>query len=84
MKVTRRDFIVISAGVGAGLTLSQLGADLGPAKAYADEIKVGKLKSAKQSTTICPYLRRRMRPCMQHGHKDRPNCQHRRRPGSSD
>ena len=55
MTVTRREFLVISAGVGAGLTLSRLGVDMGPAKAYADDVKLNKLKSAKQSTTICPY-----------------------------
>jgi len=55
MSLTRREFLVISGAVGTGLALSSLGIDLGPAKAYADEIKVKDLKSAKQSTTICPY-----------------------------
>lgn len=55
MDVSRREFLVISGAVGAGLALSSLGIDLGPAKAYADELKVKKVKSAKQSTTICPY-----------------------------
>jgi formate dehydrogenase major subunit len=55
MKVTRREFLAISGAVGAGLALSSLGVDLGPAKAYADEVRVNKLKTAKQSTTICPY-----------------------------
>jgi formate dehydrogenase major subunit len=55
MNVTRREFLVISGAVGAGLALSNLGIDLGPTKAYADDVKVNKLKSAKQSTTICPY-----------------------------
>ena len=55
MNVTRREFLAISGAVSAGLALSSLGIDLGPAKAYADEVRVNKLKSAKQSTTICPY-----------------------------
>jgi formate dehydrogenase major subunit len=56
MDVTRREFLVISGAVGAGLTLSSLGIDMGPAKAYAAQLdKVDKVKSAKQSTTICPY-----------------------------
>ncbi len=56
MDVTRREFLVISGAIGAGLTLSSLGVDLGPAKAYAAELeKVNKVKSAKQSFTICPY-----------------------------
>lgn len=54
MKVTRREFLVISGAVGAGLALSSLGIDLGPAKAYA-ESKIGQMKSAKQTTSICPY-----------------------------
>jgi formate dehydrogenase major subunit len=55
MDVTRRDFLVISGVVGAGVALSSLGLDLGPAKAYADELKIEKMKTAKQTTTICPY-----------------------------
>lgn len=56
MSLTRREFLRISGVVGAGLALSSLGVDLGPAKAYADEVqKIDKVKSAKQSTTICPY-----------------------------
>lgn len=54
MKVTRRKFLVISGAVGAGLALSSLGIDLGPAKAYA-EGKMGQMKSAKQTTSVCPY-----------------------------
>jgi formate dehydrogenase major subunit len=56
MGVSRREFLVISGAVGAGLTLSSLGVDMGPAKAYAADLtKVDKVKAAKQSTTICPY-----------------------------
>ena len=54
MKVTRREFLVISGAVGAGLALSSLGVDLGPAKAYA-AAKIDQMKSAKQTTSICPY-----------------------------
>lgn len=55
MSVTRREFLVISGVVGAGVTLSSLGLDLGPAKAYADEMKIKKMKSAKNTTSVCPY-----------------------------
>ncbi len=55
MDVTRRQFLVISGVVGGGIALSSFGVDLGPIKAYADSVKAGKLKSAKQTTTICPY-----------------------------
>jgi formate dehydrogenase major subunit len=55
MTVSRREFLVISGVVGAGLALSSLGVDLGPAKAYAAELKIDKMKTAKQTTTICPY-----------------------------
>ncbi len=55
MSVTRREFLVISGVVGAGLALSSLGVDMGPVKAYADELKIDKMKTAKQTTTICPY-----------------------------
>jgi formate dehydrogenase major subunit len=55
MEVTRREFLVFSGAVGAGIALTSLGIDMGPAKAYADELKIRKLQSAKQSTTICSY-----------------------------
>lgn len=55
MELTRRGFLVLSGAVGAGMALSALGIDLGPAKAYADDVKVNKMKSAKLSTSICPY-----------------------------
>jgi formate dehydrogenase major subunit len=55
MTVTRREFLVFSGVVGAGLALSSLGLDLGPVKAYAAELKIDKMKTAKQTTTICPY-----------------------------
>lgn len=38
------------------MALSSLGVDMGPTKAYADELKkIDKMKTAKQSTSICPY-----------------------------
>lgn len=55
MNFTRREFLVFSGAVGAGIALTSLGVDMGPAKAYADELKIDKMKRAKQSTTICSY-----------------------------
>jgi len=55
MDLTRREFLVISGVVGAGAALSSLGIDLGPVKAYAAELKIDKMKSAKHTTSICPY-----------------------------
>jgi formate dehydrogenase major subunit len=56
MKVTRREFLVGSGTFIGGLTLSSLGIDLGPIIAYADEMKkIDKVKSARQSTSICCY-----------------------------
>lgn len=55
MSVTRREFLVISGVVGAGVALSSLGLDLGPAKAHADELKMSKMKTAKNTTSVCPY-----------------------------
>jgi formate dehydrogenase major subunit len=52
MKVTRRDFIKVT-GLGATtIALSQLGVDLGPAKAYAKKLKI---KGAKETISICPF-----------------------------
>lgn len=55
MDVTRREFLVISGVVGAGVALSSLGLDLGPAKAFADELKIDRMKSARNTTSVCPY-----------------------------
>jgi formate dehydrogenase major subunit len=55
MDVTRREFLVISGAVGAGVALSSLGVDLGPVKAYADELKIEKMKTAKNTTSVCCY-----------------------------
>jgi len=56
MKVTRRDFLVKSSALVGGLALSSLGIDLSPVIAYAEEMKkIDKVKSAKQTTSICCY-----------------------------
>jgi formate dehydrogenase major subunit len=55
MDFSRREFLVISGIVGAGVAISPLGIDLGPVKAYADDLKIDKMKSAKHSTSVCPY-----------------------------
>jgi formate dehydrogenase major subunit len=55
MTISRREFLVISGVVSAGVTLSSLGLDLGPAKAYAEELKIDKMKTAKHTTSVCPY-----------------------------
>ncbi len=55
MSVTRREFFMVSGLVGAGIALSSLGVDMGGAKAYAAELKIDKMKTAKNSTSICSY-----------------------------
>jgi formate dehydrogenase major subunit len=46
----------MSGAIGSGLALTSLGLDLKPLKAYADELnKMDRVRSAKQSTTICAY-----------------------------
>ncbi len=55
MGVTRREFLVISGVVGAGAALSSFGLDMGPVKAHADELKIKKMKTARTSTSVCPY-----------------------------
>jgi formate dehydrogenase major subunit len=55
MDVSRREFLIISGVFGAGVGLSSMGLDLGPVKAYADQLKIDKMKAAKVSTSICPY-----------------------------
>jgi formate dehydrogenase major subunit len=49
MAVSRRDFLKIS---GSTMVLSSLGVNLGPAKAYAQGLRI---KNAKQTYTVCPY-----------------------------
>jgi formate dehydrogenase major subunit len=56
MKVTRREFLVGSGTLVGGLALSSLGIDLSPVIAYAEEMmKIDKVKSARQTTSICCY-----------------------------
>ena len=55
MSVTRREFFVVSGLIGAGVALSSLGVDVGPAKAYAAELKIDKMKTAKATTSVCSY-----------------------------
>jgi formate dehydrogenase major subunit len=57
MQVTRRQFLKGSGAVVAGgVTLATLGIDVKPAKAYAmDMTRANKVKSAKQTTSICCY-----------------------------
>jgi formate dehydrogenase major subunit len=54
MGITRRDFLRLSGATALGVTLGSLGFDLTPIKAYAASLRKD-LKSAKESTTICPY-----------------------------
>jgi formate dehydrogenase major subunit len=56
MKVTRRKFLVGSGALVGGLALSSLGIDLSSVIAYAEEMKkIDKVKSAKQTTSVCCY-----------------------------
>jgi len=49
MAVSRRDFLKISGGT---MVLGSLGVNLGPAKAYAQGLRI---QNAKQTYTVCPY-----------------------------
>jgi formate dehydrogenase major subunit len=56
MALTRRKFLAGSGAFVGGLALSSLGIDLSPVIAYAEEMKkIDKVKSAKQTTSICCY-----------------------------
>ena len=56
MAITRREFLAGSGAFVGGLALSTLGIDLSPVIAYAEEMKkIDKVKSAKQTTSICCY-----------------------------
>ena len=56
MALTRRKFLAGSGVLVGGLALSSLGIDLSPVLAYAEEMKkIDKVKSAKQTTSICCY-----------------------------
>ncbi len=49
MNVSRRNFLKFSGGA---LALGSLGVNLGPARAYAQTLRI---KNAKETFTICPY-----------------------------
>ena len=52
----RRSFLKLSCGLGAGILLSSLGVSLLPIEAFAQELtKYDRIKTAKQSTSICCY-----------------------------
>jgi formate dehydrogenase major subunit len=56
MQITRRGFLTLSGAVGGGIALSNLGLNLNPTKAYADELdKMNRVKIAKQTITTCCY-----------------------------
>lgn len=55
MGVTRREFFVVSGLIGAGVALSNLGVDMGPVKAFAADLKIDKMKTAKATTSVCAY-----------------------------
>jgi len=56
MALTRREFLARSGTLVGGLALSSLGIDLSPVIAYAEEMKkIDKVKSAKQTTSVCCY-----------------------------
>jgi len=54
MGITRRGFLKASGTTAIGITLGSLGFDLTPIKAYATTLRKD-LKSARETTTICPY-----------------------------
>ncbi len=55
MALTRREFLAVSGAFGVSLAVSKLGIDLGPAKAYAAELKIDRMRAATLTTSICPY-----------------------------
>lgn len=52
MELSRRKFLALSGAGGAAFALGGLGFDLGPIRAYAQELKI---KTAKQVPSICYY-----------------------------
>jgi formate dehydrogenase major subunit len=54
MKLTRRTFLKVSGAAAVGIAVSTLGFDLSPFEAHAATLRKD-LKSAKETTTICPY-----------------------------
>ena len=54
MKLTRRTFLKVSGATAVGIAASTLGFDLSPFESHAATL-LKDLKSAKETTTICPY-----------------------------
>jgi formate dehydrogenase major subunit len=52
MEFSRRDFLKLTGAGIVGVSLSQLGFDLRPVKAYASSLKI---EGAKEVITICPF-----------------------------
>jgi formate dehydrogenase major subunit len=56
MEITRRGFLTLTGAIGSGITLSSLGINLIPTRAYAEELnKMNRIKNAKQVVTTCCY-----------------------------
>ena len=56
MEITRRGLLNLTGAIGGGVALSSLGINLGPTRAYADELdKMNRVKVAKQTMTTCCY-----------------------------
>jgi len=53
-KITRRSFLKLSGATALGVAVGGLGFNLFPIEAHAEELRKN-LKSARESTTICPY-----------------------------
>lgn len=52
----RREFLKLSCCFGATMALGSLGFSIAPSLAWAEELqKAGRLKTARQSTTVCCY-----------------------------
>ena len=79
----RRSFLKLSCGLGAGILLSSLGVSVLPIEAFAQELtKYDRIKTAKQSTSICCYCAVGV-GFVQHRYEDRQDHQYRRRPRTS-
>jgi formate dehydrogenase major subunit len=52
MKISRRQFLKLSAGTAAGVMALGLDMDLKPVKSYAQTLRI---RYANETTTICPY-----------------------------
>ena len=52
MACNRRDFLKLSAAGAVGVTLGQLGLDMAPVAAFAQDLKID---GAKEVLTVCPF-----------------------------